>query len=231
MYVRLPHEPAMESLNRFLALVVATAVVAAGSLRLDAQTPARSSTVRRLVLPVTGTMLLVHSAGAPESLVPSVRRLLQSLDQTLPVNDVQTLNDTFAPMLYFYRLFGLLVGAGGLLALLLAVIGIYGVVAYAVSQRTREIGIRMALGADKPQILRLVMWQGMLLVVCGLSVGLLLALALTRVLTSAIFDIEPTDPWMLVGASVLFAAIGLVACWMPTRRAAEVDALEALRAE
>jgi putative ABC transport system permease protein len=185
----------------------------------------------------TGTTLLVHSAGAPESLVPGVRRLLQSLDQTLPVNDVQTLNDTFAPMLYFYRLFGLLVGAGGLFALLLAVIGIYGVVAYAVSQRTREIGIRMALGADKPRILRLVMRQGMLLVVCGLSVGLLLALALTRVLTSAIFDIEllqgvsATDPLTFGLIALLLSVVALLACYIPARSATKVDPMVALRCE
>jgi predicted permease len=185
----------------------------------------------------TRTTLLVHSTSAPESLVPAVRRLLQSLDQTLPVNDVLTLNDTFAPVLYIYRSFGLLVGAGGLLALFLAVIGIYGLVAYAVSQRTREIGIRMALGADKPQILRLVMRQGMLVVVYGLSVGLLLALALTRVLTSESTGIEllhgvsATDPLTFGLISLLLSVVALLACYFPARRATRVDPLVALRNE
>jgi macrolide transport system ATP-binding/permease protein len=185
----------------------------------------------------TKVMLLVHSAGPPETLVPAVRRVLQSLDQTIPVRDVQTLQDTFAPLLYIYRLFGLLVGAGGLLAIFLAVIGIYGVVAYAVSQRTREIGIRMALGADKPQILRLVMRQGMLLVVCGLSAGLLLALALTRVLTSSIFEIEllngvsATDPLTFGLIALLLLVVALLACYLPARRATKVDPLVALRCE
>lgn len=185
----------------------------------------------------TKATLLVHTAGPPEQLVPAVRRVLQTLDQTIPVGDVQTLQDTFAPVLYFYRLFGLLVGAGGLLAILLAVIGIYGVVAYAVGQRTREIGIRMALGADNPQILRLVMRQGMLLVVCGLSVGLLLALALTRVLTSSIFEIEllrgvsATDPLTFGLIALLLLVVALLACYLPARRATKVDPLAALRNE
>jgi putative ABC transport system permease protein len=185
----------------------------------------------------TGTMMLVHSEGAPENLVPGVRRTIQSLDQTIVTTDVQTLNDTFAPLLYFYRLFGLLVGACGLLAILLAVIGIYGIVAYAVSRRTREIGIRMALGADKRKILRLVMRQGMILVGYGLSAGLLLALALTRVLNSSIFPVpilngvSATDPLTYIAIAQMLIVVALLACWIPARRATKVDPMVALRCE
>jgi predicted permease len=185
----------------------------------------------------TGTMMLVHSEGAPENLVPAVRRTIQSLDQTIVTTDVLTLNDTFAPLLYFYRLFGLLVGACGLLAILLAVIGIYGVVAYAVSRRTREIGIRMALGADKQKILRLVMRQGMILVGYGLSAGLLLALALTRFLTSSIFPVpilngvSATDPLTYISIALLLIVVALLACWIPARRATKVDPMAALRVD
>jgi ABC-type antimicrobial peptide transport system permease subunit len=183
--------------------------------------------------------MLVHSEGAPENLVPAARRAVQSLDQTIVTTDVLTLNDTFAPLLYFYRLFGLLVGACGLLAILLAVIGIYGVVAYAVSRRTREIGIRMALGADKQKILRLVMRQGMMLVGYGLSAGLLLALALTRVLTSSVFETEipllngvsATDPLTFGSTALLLIVVALMACWIPARRATKVDPMVALRCE
>jgi ABC-type antimicrobial peptide transport system permease subunit len=163
--------------------------------------------------------------------------MLQALDHTIPVNDVLTLSDTFEPVLYFYRLFGLLVGAGGLLAILLALLGIYGVVAYAVGQRTREIGIRMALGAEKQQILRLVMRQGMILVAYGLSLGLLLALALTRVLTSASFGVEmlygigATDPLTFVLFLFLLSVVALLACYLPARRATRVDPMVALRCE
>jgi putative ABC transport system permease protein len=181
------------------------------------------------------TTMLVHSEGAPENLVPAVRRAIQSLDPTILVTDVGTLNDTFRPFLYFYRLFGLLVGACGLLAIALAVIGIYGVVAYAVSRRTREIGIRMALGADKQNILRLVMRQGMILVSYGLSVGLLLALALTRALTSSIFDVpllngvSATDPLTFGSTALLLVVVALLACWIPARRATKVDPMVSLR--
>jgi predicted permease len=187
----------------------------------------------------TQATMLVHSEGAPENLVPAARRAVQSLDQTIVTTDVLTLNDTFAPLLYFYRLFGLLVGACGLLAILLAVIGIYGVVAYAVSRRTREIGIRMALGADKQKILRLVMRQGMMLVGYGLSAGLLLALALTRVLTSSVFETEipllngvsATDPLTFGSTALLLIVVALMACWIPARRATKVDPMVALRCE
>jgi putative ABC transport system permease protein len=185
----------------------------------------------------TRTNMLVHTEGAPENLVPAVRRAIQSLDQTILVTGVQTLNDTFGPVLYFYRLFGLLVGGCGLLAILLAVIGIYGLVAYAVSRRTREIGIRIALGADKEKILRLIMRQGMILVGYGLSAGLLLALALTRVLTSSIFPIPilngvgATDPLTFGSITLLLIMVALLACYVPARRATNVDPMVSLRHE
>ena len=185
----------------------------------------------------TGTTMLVHSEGAPENLVPAVRRAIQSLDQTIVVTDVRTLDDTFNPMLYFYRLFGLLISACKLLAIFLAVISIYGVVAYAVSRRTREIGIRMALGADEQKILRLVMRQGMILVGYGLSVGLLLSLSLTRVLTSSIFEIQllngvsATDPLTFGSTALLLTVVALMACYVPARRATKVDPMVSLRHE
>jgi putative ABC transport system permease protein len=185
----------------------------------------------------TSATMIVRTEGAPDKLIPAVRRAIQSLDQTIPVTGVLTLSDTFAPVLYFYRLFGLLVGGCGLLAILLAVIGIYGLVAYAVSQRTREIGIRMALGADNQKILRLVMRQGMILVAYGLVAGLLLALALTRVLTSSIFPIpilpgmSATDPLTFSLVALMLVGVALIASYIPARRATKVDPLVALRCE
>jgi predicted permease len=182
-------------------------------------------------------LMLVHSAGAPEGLVPAVRGTILSLDRNIPVSDVLTLNDTFKPMLYLYRLFGLVIGACGALAVLLASLGIYGTVAYAVGQRTREIGIRVALGANKQDILRLVFSQGMKRVVYGLIAGLMLALVMTRVLASSIFEVDllygvsPNDPLTYVLVGALLMLVTLLACYVPARRATKVDPLVALRYE
>ncbi len=185
----------------------------------------------------TKMLMLVHSAGAPEGMVPAVRRVIQSLDQNIPVADVLTLNDTFKPFLFMYRLFGIVVGACGGLAVLLASLGIYGTVSYVVAQRTREIGIRMALGAKKVDILGLMIRQVMVRVVCGLGLGLLLALALTRVLASSMYGVDllygvsANDPltYALVGAGLL--TVTLLACYIPARAATKVDPLVALRYE
>ena len=185
----------------------------------------------------TGMVMLVHPTGAPESIVPSVRRAIQSLDRDIPVSDVLTLNDTFKPFLFMYRLFGIVVGACGGLAVLLASMGIYGTVSYVVAQRTREIGIRVALGANKQDILGLVIRQGMIRVVYGLILGLLLALALARVLASSMFGVDllygvsANDPltYVLVGAVLL--TVTLLACYIPARVATKVDPLVALRYE
>jgi predicted permease len=184
-----------------------------------------------------GMTMLVHSAGDPESMVPAVRRAIQSLDKNIPVADVVTLNDTFKPVLFLYQLFAIVIGSCGGLAVLLASLGIYGTIAYGVGQRTREIGIRVALGANKRDILRLVIRQGMMRVIFGLSLGLLLALALTRVLVSSVFEVDllygvsANDPLTYVLVGALLMLVTLLACYLPARRAAKVDPLVALRYE
>jgi putative ABC transport system permease protein len=117
------------------------------------------------------------------------------------------------------------------IALALAAVGLYGVLAYLVTQRTREIGVRIALGAQKQNVLSLVIGQGMKLALVGVGVGVLVALALTRVLRSLLYDVKPTDPPTFVAVSLLLVAIALIACWLPARRAAKVDPMEALRYE
>jgi len=181
--------------------------------------------------------MLVHSTGDPEGMVPAVRRVIRSLDQNIPVADVGTLNDSFKPVLFLYRIFGMVIGACGGLAVLLASLGIYGTMAYGVGQRTREIGIRVALGANKQDILRLVIRQGMMRVIYGLSLGLLLALALARVLVSSVFEVDllhgvsANDPLTYVLVGALLMLVTLLACYLPARRAAQVDPLVALRNE
>ncbi|HEX7318026.1 MAG TPA: ABC transporter permease [Pyrinomonadaceae bacterium] len=185
----------------------------------------------------TRMVMLVQPTGAPESLVPSVRRAIQTLDRNIPVSDVLTLNDTFKPFLFMYRLFGIVVGACGVLAVLLASMGIYGTVSYVVAQRTREIGIRLALGANRQNILGLMIRQGMIRVLYGLGVGLLLALALTRVLASSMFGVDilygvsANDPLTYVLVSAALLLVTLLACYIPARAATKVDPLVALRYE
>ncbi len=122
-------------------------------------------------------------------------------------------------------------GSLGIVGLLLAAIGIYGVTAYMVTSRTREIGIRMALGARKGAVVHMVLRQGMMLTLAGAAIGLLLAAGASRLLGSLLFGVGATDPLTFAGVAVLFCAIGLAACYVPARRATEIDAIEALRYE
>jgi macrolide transport system ATP-binding/permease protein len=179
--------------------------------------------------------LLVEVATDPASLLPAVRQAIQKLDPNIPVTDVRTLGSYFNGMSYPFRLFGLVIAGCGVMALLLAVIGIYGTIAYSVVQRRREVGIRMALGALHADILKLVVGQGMRLVVYGTVIGLLLGLALTRVLTNLplgtelLFGVSATDSITFAGVTLLLALVALAACYVPALRATKVDPMVTLR--
>jgi predicted permease len=173
----------------------------------------------------------VRTASNPQALVAAVRRVVSDLDSNLPLFDVRTQTERIERLLFNERLIARLASLFGLLALLLACIGLYGLLAYEVAQRTREIGIRTALGAQKRDVLRLVGTQGFALVVIGVVSGIVAAIGVTRSLGSLLYGVRPTDPITLFGVCALLLTVGLAACWIPARRAACVDPMVALRYE
>jgi predicted permease len=174
--------------------------------------------------------LHVETAGDPAAIAAPVLSRISEIDRAMPVSDVQTLEHFFKEgALFGNRLIMQLVAAIGLLGLLLAVTGLYGVVAYSVSQRTREIGIRMAIGAQPSGISSLVLKQGFRLTVLGTALGLALALGASQVVASQLADTSPFDPLVYLGGALVLACVSLLACYVPARRAARVDPLVALR--
>jgi putative ABC transport system permease protein len=174
---------------------------------------------------------VVRSASASQPLVSAVREKIRSIDPDLPVDGVQSLDKLVSDSVGQPRLLMGLVAAFAGLAMLLAAIGIYGVMAYSVSQRLREMGIRMALGAAPRDILRLVVNQGMRLVLAGIAIGFLASLWLSKFLASELFATQPKDPLTFSLMALLLAGVALAACWIPARRAMRVDPMVALRYE
>jgi putative ABC transport system permease protein len=175
--------------------------------------------------------LVVHTTGNPKALLTAVRREVQALDENLPAQEIKTLDEIVAFSFWPMRMGAGLVGIFGLLGLLLASVGLYGVMSYAVAARTREIGVRMALGAERRDVLRLIVGQGLVLALVGAGAGLVLAFAVTRVLRRFLFGIGATDPLTFIGVALLLTMVALLACWIPARRATKVDPLIALRYE
>jgi len=187
----------------------------------------------------------LRTTGEPTALAAAVRQVVRDLDSNLPVTQLTTQTARAQATLGKERLSARLLSFFGGLALLLAAIGLSGVLAYSVAQRTNEIGIRMALGAQTSHVLRLVIWQGMKLVMLGLAVGAVAGYALTRLLASQYFasstwqrqlaeqlyDVKGTDPVIFSAVATLLALVALAGCWLPARRAAQVDPLDALRHE
>ena len=175
--------------------------------------------------------LVVRTTGEPQALAPAVREQIRALDAKLPIADVRTFRDQLNLSLFTSRVAAWVLGGFGLLALLLAAIGIYGVVSYSVAQRTREIGVRMALGARRKDVLRLVLGQGLFVIGLGLATGLLLAFAATRIIAGFLYGVGATDLLTFGGVPLLLGIVALGASYVPARRATKVDPLVALRYE
>jgi len=179
----------------------------------------------------SGVSLIMHTKTDPTNFLAPVRREVQAIEKNLPITDIRPMTELLGNSLYAARMGAGLLGVFGLLALLLAAVGLYGVMAYSVTRRTREIGIRMALGAQKSDVLRLVLYEGMALVGVGILLGLLGAFALTRLLASFLYGVSTTDPSTFISIAVFLAAVALLASFIPARRASKVDPMIALRYE
>jgi predicted permease len=181
--------------------------------------------------PQPAMSLHVRSVGNPKDMAATIRREAQSIDSNLPAFNVMSLADNIDISLFPARFGAFLLGVFGFLALLIASIGIYGVMSYGVSERTHEMGIRMALGARPNDVLRLVIFKGLHLALTGVVLGAALALAATRIVKSYLYDVSATDPATFVGIALLLIGVALVACYVPARKATKVDPLVALRYE
>jgi putative ABC transport system permease protein len=176
-------------------------------------------------------VMVVKTKGDPESQVASVRNEVWAVDKDQPVYNIRTMEQLLSKSMAQRRFNMLLVGIFASVALVLAAIGLYGVMAYSVTQRTHEIGIRMALGAQAKDVLKMVVGQGMMLALLGVVVGLTAAFALTRVMSSLLFNVSATDPTTFIGVSLLLSLVALMACYIPARKATRVDPMVALRYE
>jgi putative ABC transport system permease protein len=176
-----------------------------------------------------GGRLVVRSQSSLQALVPAVRATLRQIDPNMVSDEFRSLGQIVDRALSPKRLVVLLLSLFSLLALLLASLGIYGVLSYSVGQRTQEMAIRLALGSSTAAVLRLVLRQGMSVVLLGCALGLMAAMALTRLLTAQLYEVQPTDPVTFISVALTLIGVALVACWLPARRATQVDPMKALK--
>jgi ABC-type antimicrobial peptide transport system permease subunit len=175
--------------------------------------------------------LTIRTSGDAMAVFPAVRREVWAIDRNLPLVNVRAISQVVASAMARTTFTLIMIGAAAGVALLLGAIGIYGVISYMVSLRTREIGVRMALGAQSTEVRRMVVRQGLVLAVIGVGIGLAGALALSRLISSLLYGIAPHDPLTLGVVAVGLLAVAAVASWLPAARAARIDPIEALRSE
>ena len=181
--------------------------------------------------PLPDMTILVRAQGDPAALVSALRGAVWSIDPNQPIANVNTMEQIISDSIAQQRLSMVLMGLFGALALVLSAVGIYGLLSFAVTQRTQEMGIRLALGAQVSDVLALVLKQGMVLVLAGEVLGLAGAFALTRLISSLLFGVRPTDAMTFIAVGAVLALVALLACYFPARRATKVDPMIALRYE
>ena len=176
-------------------------------------------------------LLVVRTALDPASLTGAVRRSIHEMDPTIPIYNIAAMTERIGEQTARDRFTSWLMGIFAGAALLLAMVGVYGVMSYAVTRRTQEIGVRMALGASRPQVLRLIVGQGVPLILGGILVGLAVSFGITRLIATLLYGVTPTDAFTFAAVTALLVSIALLACWLPALRASRVDPLAALRHE
>ena len=181
--------------------------------------------------PASNMTFLLRTSTTPESVAPSLRRTVASLDASLPLSQVETMEELMGRSLWPNHMNAMLLSMFAVIALVLAAVGVYGVINYSVTQRTHEIGVRMALGAQPGHVRSLVLWQGLKLASLGVIAGLLCAAGLTRLMTSLLYDVSPGDPLTFAGVAMVLLMVALLASYIPARRATKVEPMEALRYE
>ncbi len=199
--------------------------------QLDADAPAEIYIPYQQLPFLAGTSVVLRTAGDASALAPAMRKLISGIDPTQPVYNVKTLEQALADSIAPRRFNLFLLGTFAAVALLLALVGIYGVLAYAVTERTREIGVRMALGAQRREVVSMVVREGMAMALAGMAAGLAGAWSLTHLMASLLYDVKATDPATFAAVSVALAATAMLACWIPALKAARVDPVVALRYE
>ncbi|MGB6234557.1 MAG: FtsX-like permease family protein, partial [Candidatus Acidiferrales bacterium] len=199
---------------------------------------AKYDSLRKAIAPTVYTMekhggaeFELRTKANPKVLIPLVRDAVNRVNSSLLLSDFKTQDEQIDQLLYQERLVAGLSSLFGVLALVLACIGLYGLLAYEVARRTREIGIRMALGAQRDAVLRLFVRKGIALTIMGAGIGLAVAAGATRFLQSLLYAVKPTDPFTFIGVAIVLLAVALLACYIPARRAMKVDPMVALRYE
>ena len=225
-------DPIGKSLHRPNTTLNFTVVGVAGDVRntaLNQESPTLYYPTARFLASVMDVVVRVD--GSPEMVLPAVRQKVHEMDALLPLSNVRTMNEWIANNAAQPRLNAQLLGAFAVVALAIAAIGIYGLLAYSVNQRTREIGLRMALGAPRGRVLRLIIGEGMTVAAAGIAAGLATSLALSRALKSLVFEVPVDDPATFSSVAIVLTLVALLACAIPARRASRVDPMVALREE